>query len=63
MPLICENGEYRQMTEQELNELKFNKEDALTQMIKAMSTATTVAQMRTAAKNFLTQTEVMASGN
>lgn len=70
MSRIYDNGVYRDMTAEE--EILYNSTndmaessppDALTQMIKAMSTATTIAQMRTAAKNFLTQTEVMASGN
>ncbi len=70
MSRIYDNGVYRDMTAEE--EILYNRTndmaessppDALTQMIKAMSTATTVAQMRTAAKNFLAQTEVMASGN
>ena len=70
MSRIYDNGIYRDMTAEE--EALYNnaddtaestRPDALTQMIKAMSTATTIAQMRSAAKSFLAQTEVMASEN
>ena len=59
------NGECREMTPEE--ELLFgfedkvvepNKTDPLTEMVTAMSTATTIAQMRTAAKSFLDKTDV-----
>ena len=58
MAIICENGVYREMTAEELAELETAAPDALTEMVTAMSTATTLAQMRSAAKNFLEKTEV-----
>jgi hypothetical protein len=59
MPRVCDNGVYRDMTPEEEKEWDAeNNGDALTQMISAMSTATTVAQMRAAAKSFLEKTEV-----
>jgi len=58
MAIICENGVYREMTAEELAELETAAPDALTEMVTAMSTATTIAQMRSAAKNFLEKTEV-----
>ena len=61
MAIICENGKYREMTAEELAELETAAPDALTEMVTAMSTATTIAQMRSAAKEFLNKTEV--SGN
>ena len=61
MAIICENGVYREMTAEELAELEPAAPDALTEMVTAMSTATTIAQMRSAAKEFLNKTEV--SGN
>jgi len=61
MAIICENGVYREMTAEELAELETAAPDALTEMVTAMSTATTIAQMRSAAKEFLNKTEV--SGN
>lgn len=61
MVIICENGVYREMTAEELAELEPAAPDALTEMVTAMSTATTIAQMRSAAKEFLNKTEV--SGN
>lgn len=64
---ICENGVYREMTEDEIREFQSEFSeipsdqssvgDALTQMARAMSQATTIAQMRSAAKKFLSQTE------
>lgn len=59
------DGKCREVTPEE--ELLFGYEDeavestqtdALTEMVTAMSTATTIAQMRSAAKNFLEKTEV-----
>ena len=58
MPKIYENGIYREMTAEELAELEPATPDALTEMVTAMSTATTIAQMRSAAKKFLENTEV-----
>ena len=58
MAIICDNGIYREMTAEELAELEPATPDALTEMVTAMSTATTIAQMRSAAKNFLEKTEV-----
>ena len=63
---ILDNGVYRDMTEKEVEmyckeepaELEPAAPDALTEMVTAMSTATTIAQMRSAAKNFLEKTEV-----
>lgn len=57
MALIYENGIYREMTAEELAELNAATPDALTEMVAEMSTATTLAQMRSAAKNFLEKTE------
>lgn len=56
MAIICENGKYREMTAEEVAELEPSTPDALTEMVTAMSTATTIAQMRSAAKNFLEKT-------
>ena len=53
MPKIYETGVYREMTAEELAELEPATPDALTEMVTAMSTATTIAQMRSAAKSFL----------
>ena len=59
MPKVCDNGVYRDMTPEEEKELDTeNNADALTEMISAISTATTLAQMRAAAKAFLEKTEV-----
>mgnify|MGYP006974703146 FL=1 len=63
MPKIYENGVYREMTAEELAELEPATPDALTEMVTAMSTATTIAQMRSAAKNFLEKTEVSGGAN
>jgi len=57
MPIIYENGIYREMTAEELAELEPATPDALTEMITAMSTATTIAQVRSACKTFLEKTE------
>ena len=57
MALIYENGKYRELTAEELAELNAATPDALTEMVAEMSTATTLAQMRSAAKNFLEKTE------
>ena len=61
--IMTEDG-YREMTLEE-ETLLFSEEqneqpqpDALTEMVTSMSTATTLAQMRSAAKNFLEKTEV-----
>lgn len=60
-----ENGVYREMTEDEVAEMGIEQStetapstdsDPLTEMASAMSTATTLAQMRAAAKAFLTST-------
>lgn len=59
------NGECREMTPEEVMLFGYEEEeatekptpDALTEMVEAMSTATTLAQMRSAAKNFLEKTE------
>ena len=63
MALIYENGIYREMTAEELAELNDATPDALTEMVAEMSTATTLAQMRSAAKNFLEKTEVSGGAN
>lgn len=63
MAIICENGKYREMTAEELAELDSATPDALTEMVEAMSTATTIAQMRSAAKSFLEKTEVSGGAN
>ncbi len=63
MAIICENGKYREMTVEELAELEPATPDAFTEMVEAMSTATTIAQMRSAAKNFLEKTEVSGGAN
>ena len=60
------NGECREMTPEEVMLFGYEEEeatenptpDALTEMVTAMSTATTLAQMRSAAKSFLEKTEV-----
>lgn len=58
---IYENGVYREMTAEEIKALtppeKEESQDALTEMITEMSTATSLSQMREAAKNFLQKTE------
>lgn len=56
MAIICENGIYREMTAEELAELEPTTPDALTEMVTAISTATTLAQMRESAKIFLERT-------
>lgn len=62
---IYENGVFRDATEKEISEMaELNTEkltqtqqtDPLTEMATAMSTATTLAQVRTAAKAFLDAT-------
>ena len=60
---MTEDG-YREMTLEE-ESLLFSEEqdeqpqpDALTEMVTEMSAATTIAQMRAAAKKFLVKTEV-----
>ena len=58
MPRICDDGIYREMTAEELAELDSATPDALTEMVTEMSAATTIAQMRAAAKKFLVKTEV-----
>lgn len=58
MPKIYDNGVYREMTAEELAQLDTATPDALIEMVTAMSNATTIAQMRSAAKNFLEKTEV-----
>ncbi len=63
MAIICENGKYREMTAEEMAELEPATPDALTEMVAEMSTATTIAQMRSAAKNFLEKTEVSGGAN
>lgn len=57
---IYDNGVYRDMTAEEIEaykaasaELEEIPTDALTEMITQLSTATTLAQMRAAAKDFL----------
>ncbi|GEM_PF-919893 len=61
------NGEYEEMTAEEIAEMqqltthqlfKTYENDALALMATAMSTANTLAQVRDAAKLFLTATEV-----
>lgn len=51
----------REMTAEEIADFPVTEEpepaDALKEMIVAMSTATTIAQMRSAAKSFLDRTE------
>ena len=56
MPKVYDNGIYREMTAEELAELASATPDALTEMVTAMSTATTIGQMREAAKTFLEKT-------
>ena len=63
MALIYENGKYRELTAEELAELNSANPDALTEMVAEMATATTLAQMRSAAKNFLEKTEVSVGAN
>jgi len=58
MAIMYDSGIYREMTAEELAELEPATPDALTEMVTAMSTATTIAQMRSAAKSFLEKTEV-----
>lgn len=60
---ICENGMYRDMTEEEIAALEATApsvetmpQNALTAMAQAMAGATTLAQMRTAAQTFLDST-------
>lgn len=60
-----ENGKIRDMTAAEISEMEARQSDkagtsepdALTKMITAMSTATSLSQMRSAAKEFLDKTE------
>ena len=62
---IYSNGVYRDMTPEEVERIynhneeaeENDKPDALTEMITTMSNATTLAQMRAAAKLFLEKTE------
>lgn len=60
---IFENGTYRELTEEEIQYLSSNSEpsaenvEPLKTMIQSMSTATTLAEMRAAAKQFLESTE------
>lgn len=60
---IFENGTYRELTEEEIQYLSDNSEpsaenvEPLKAMIQSMSTATTLAEMRAAAKQFLESTE------
>ncbi|MBQ2704729.1 MAG: hypothetical protein IJF58_04190 [Clostridia bacterium] len=63
MPIMYDSGIYREMTAEELAELDSATPDALTEMVAEMSTATTIAQMRSAAKNFLEKTEVSVGAN
>lgn len=63
MMQIFENGTYRQLTEEEMQYWQDNSEppeenvEPLKAMIQSMSTATTLAEMRAAAKQFLESTE------
>lgn len=60
---IFENGTYRELTEEEIQYLSDNSApsaenvEPLKAMIQSMSTATTLAEMRAAAKQFLESTE------
>lgn len=60
---IFENGTYRELTEEEIQYWSDNSEpseenvEPLKAMIQSMSTATTLAEMRAAAKQFLESTE------
>ena len=62
---IYSNGVYRDMTPEEVERIynhneeaeENDKPDPLTEMITTMSNATTLAQMRAAAKLFLEKTE------
>lgn len=60
---IFENGTYRELTEEEIQYLSDNSApsaenvEPLKVMIQSMSTATTLAEMRAAAKQFLESTE------
>ena len=56
MARMYDNGIYREMTAEELAELEPTTPNALTEMVTAMSTATTIAQMRESAKVFLERT-------
>ncbi len=58
MARVYDNGVYRDMTDEELKDLDRPNPNALTEMIESMSTATTLAQMRNAARIFLEKTEV-----
>lgn len=58
MAIMCDNGVYREMTPEEMETLDNETPNALTEMVTAMSTATTIAQMRAAAKSFLDKTDV-----
>lgn len=58
MARICDNGIYRDMTAEELAALEQETPDALTEMVTAISTASTLEQMREAAKIFLNKTEI-----
>ena len=61
--IMSEDG-YREMTLEEESflfseeQVEQSQPDALTEMVTAMSTATTLAQMRSACKTFLEKTEV-----
>ncbi len=55
---VYENGVYRDITPGEQAELELINADAFTEFLNDMSTASTVAQMRSAAKSFLSKTEV-----
>ena len=62
---VYENGKIRDITAAEISEMEARRADkagvsgadALTKMIIAMSTATSLSQMRSAAKEFLARTE------
>ncbi len=57
----CVNGVKMPMTDEEiaeLNAVEVTPTDPLTEMVEAMSQATTLSAMRAAAKNFLSATEV-----
>ncbi len=59
---IYENGLYRDITPQEKAELEQINADAFTEFLNDMSTASTVAQLRSAAKSLLSKTEVSGGG-
>lgn len=60
---IFDNGTYRELTEEEIQYWSDNSEpseenvEPLKAMVQSMSTATTLAEMRAAAKQFLESTE------